>query len=317
MVIAIQNQAERASQRLESSRAELIERIAHSAQEDGVVNPLDGVYLARQSRPLQKIYSVLEPSFCVIVQGKKQVMLGDSQYEYDESNYLITTLNLPRASHVREASPERPYLSFRLRLDRQLVGSVMIDSGYRQTTPQRAAGDARAIAVNPLDADLLEAVVRLIRLIDAPSEVPILMPMITREIIFRLLVGQQGTLLQHITNTDGYTSVIAQAVQRINQDFDKAIRMEELAKDLGMSVSGFHYHFKSVTAMSPLQFQKQLRLQEARRLMFSENLDATSAAYRVGYNDASHFNREYKSVFGTPPMRDVQHMRQLENVLVS
>ncbi len=136
------------------------------------------------------------------------------------------------------------------------------------------------------------------------------MPMIMREIIYRLLMSDQGDRLRHLTVFGGYTSAIARAVQRIRQDFDQPLRIEQLARDLGMSVSGFHHHFKAVTGMSPLQYQKQIRLQEARRLMLGEDLDAASAAFRVGYNDASHFNREYKSVFGDPPIRDVQRLRE-------
>lgn len=299
---------EQDTRRLQPIQEELTERVARVVRTDGVQQPLQGVYLARVSTPLQKLYSVLEPSLCIIAQGSKEVLLGDSRYQYDPSQYLIATLELPRMSYVLEASRERPYLSFRLELDPQVVSSVMVEAGY--ALPSRASGDVRAMAVSPLDANLLDAVVRLVRLIDAPGEAPMLKPMITREIIFRLLIGDQGTRLRHLTLLGGTSSVIAKAVQRIRQDFDQSLRIEQLAQELGMSISGFHFHFKAVTGMSPLQFQKQMRLQEARRLMLSENLDATSAAYRVGYNDASHFNREYKSLFGIPPIRDVQQLRE-------
>src|SRR5207253_7133724 len=167
-----------------------------------------------------------------------------------------------------------------------------------------------AIAVSPLDMHLLDAVVRLTRLLDAPAEAPVLMPLITREILYRLLRGEQGGRLRHLAILGGYSPSIARAIERLRHDFDQPLRIEQLARELGMSVSVFHHHFKAVTALSPLQFQKRLRLQEARRLMLGENLDATSAAYRVGYRDASHFNREYKSLFGVPPMRDVQRLRE-------
>ncbi len=148
-----------------------------------------------------------------------------------------------------------------------------------------------------------------------PAEARILMPLITREIVYRLLTSDQGRRLRHLSALGGYTPDIARAVERLRHDFDQPLRVEQLARELGMSVSGFHHHFKAVTAMSPLQFQKRLRLQEARRLMLGEDLDAASAAYRVGYNDASHFNREYKSVFGIPPIRDVQRMREAASAL--
>jgi AraC-like DNA-binding protein len=183
----------------------------------------------------------------------------------------------------------------------------MLEAGY--SSPPGPA-DARAIDVSPLDGHLLDAFVRLVRLLDSPAEASILLPLITREIIYRLLMGEQGARLRHIAILGGYTPHIARAVERLRQDFDQPLRIEQMARELGMSVSGFHHHFKAVTAMSPLQFQKRLRLQEARRLMLGEDLDAASAAYRVGYQDASHFNREYKSLFGVSPMRDVQRLRE-------
>src|SRR5260370_4425737 len=170
--------------------------------------------------------------------------------------------------------------------------------------------DVRAISVSPLDLHLLHVFVRLVRLLDAPVEAQVLLPLITREIIYRLLIGEQGGRLCYLAMLGGYAPHIARAVKRLRQDFDQPLRIENIAQELGMSVSGFHHHFKAVTAMSPLQFQKRLRLQEARRLMLGEDLDAASAAYRVGYRDASHFNREYKSLFGVPPMRDVQRLRE-------
>lgn len=307
MKVLNHQQTEREAQRLQDNREELVERIARVIREDGVIQPLQGFYLARLSTPLEKIHSVLEPSFCVIAHGSKEVLLGNSRYRYDPFHYLLTTLELPRVSQVLEASREQPYLSLRLELPPTLVGSVMVETGHA-SSPRYA--DVRAIDVSPLDANLMDAVVRLVRLLDSPAEAPILLPLIMREIIYRLLIGDQGSRLRHLTVLGGYTPHIARAVQRLRQDFDKPLRVEQLASELGMSVSGFHHHFKAVTAMSPLQFQKQLRLQEARRLMLGEDLDAASAAYRVGYNDASHFNREYKSLFGIPPMRDVQRLRE-------
>lgn len=294
-------------QRLQAGRAELVDRIAHVLREDGLIEPLKGVYLARLSTPQKKLHSVMEPSLCLIAQGSKEVLTGDDRCVYDPSNYFLATLELPRVTQVLEASREQPYLSFRLELDPQLVSSVMVEAS--QGVSPHSPANARAITVSPLDAKLLDAVLRLVRLLDDSTEAPILRPMIEREIIYRLLKGEQGARLRHLTVLGGYTTQIARAVQRIRQNFDQPLRIEQLAQELGMSVSGFHQYFKAVTAMSPIQFQKQLRLQEARRLMLGEALDATNAAYRVGYNDASHFNREYKRVFGTPPMRDVQQLR--------
>jgi AraC-like DNA-binding protein len=307
MNVMILQQAEREAQRVQANREELVERIGRAMRQDGTIQPLQGLYLARCSLPLKPVHSVMEPSLCVIAQGSKEVLLGESCYRYDPSQYLLSTVELPRVSQVLEASQERPYLSLRLALAPTLVSSVMVESGH--TSPPGPA-DVRAITVSPLDGNLLDACVRLVRLLDAPAEARVLLPLITREIIYRLLMGEQGGRLRHLAILGGYTPHIARAVERLRHDFDQPLRIEQIAHELGMSVSGFHHHFKAVTALSPLQFQKQLRLQEARRLMLGEDLDAASAAYRVGYRDASHFNREYKSLFGVPPMRDVQRLRE-------
>lgn len=311
MKTANAQQMERETQRAQASREELVARIMMSLPQDGAIEPLSGLHLARLSVPNVKIHSVLEPSFCVIAQGSKVVYVGESRYQYDPFNYFLATIELPRVSQVLEASPTQPYLSFRLVLDPNQVGSVMVEAG--QFMPADKA-NIRAIDVSPLDTELLDAVVRLVRLVDSPGEARILMPLVRREIIYRLLAGEQGARLCHLTVAGGYTSNIARAIERFRHDFDQPVRIEEIAQELGMSVSSFHQHFKSVTAMSPLQFQKRLRLQEARRLMLGEDLDATSAAYRVGYNDSSHFSREYKSLFGEPPMRDVERLREATNL---
>jgi AraC-like DNA-binding protein len=299
--------AVRESQRLQANREELVERIRRAMYEDGTIQPLSGLHLSRSSLPTKPLHSVTSPSFCVIAQGSKEVLLGESRYRYDPLHYLLATIELPSVSQVLEASKERPYLSLRLELAPMLVGSVMLESSYSSL---RDHDEVSALDVSPLDGPLLDAIVRLVKLLDAPAEARVLLPLITREIIYRLLMGEQGSRLRHIALLGGYTSHIARAVQRLRQDFDQPLRIEEIARELGMSVSGFHHHFKAVTAMSPLQFLKRLRLQEARRLMLGEDLDAASAAYRVGYRDASQFNREYKSLFGVPPMRDVQRLRE-------
>ena len=299
-------QAQREARYMHNNREELAERIAEVIQEDGTLQPLPGLHLSRTSIPLKRIHSVGESSVAVIAQGRKEVLLGESRYHYDSSRYLLTTVDLPRVSQVLEASKEQPYLALCLELAPALVSSVLVEASL--SFPRERA-EVRAIAVSPVDGNLLDAFVRLVRLLDTPTEAQVLMPLITREIIYRLLMGEQGPRLRHVVMEGGYTPYIATAIKRMRQDFDQPLRIEQLAQELDMSVSGFHHHFKAVTAMSPLQFQKRLRLQEARRLMLSEDLDAASAAYRVGYQDASHFNREYKSLFGVPPLRDVQRLR--------
>jgi AraC-like DNA-binding protein len=292
--------------RAQAYREELAERIARAVPVDGRVEPLAGLHLHRSSTPTDPLHGVAEPAFCVIAQGSKEVVLGDSRYRYDAAHYLLATIELPVVSRVLEASEERPYLSLRLVLDPGLVGSVMVEAGHLSL---RNGGDARAMDVSPLDADLLDATVRLMRLLDQPSEVRVLRPLITREIVYRLLMGEQGSRLRHLALLGGQSESIAAAIERLRQEFHQPLRIERLAREVGMSVSGFHHQFKAVTAMSPLQFQKQLRLQEARRLMLGEHLDAACAGYRVGYEAASQFSREYKRLFGLPPLRDVERLR--------
>lgn len=300
-------QTKREADRAQANREELTERIAQAIPQDGAIEPLKGLHFNRASSASECVHSVSIPAFCAIAQGCKEVLLGCDRYQYDPMNYLLATVELPIVSQILEASKAQPYLSLRLDLDPALVGSVMVEAGHLSS---RSRADVKAIDVSPLDANLLDAVVRLVRLLDSPAEAHVLAPLIKREIIYRLLIGEQGNRLRHIAILGGYTHHIARAVDRLRKDFNQPLRIESIARELGMSVSGFHHHFKSVTAMSPLQYQKQLRLQEARRLMLGENLDASSAAYRVGYDDASHFNREYKRLFGAPPMRDVERLRE-------
>lgn len=308
-----QEQSEREVRRTEDNRAELVERIAHALREDGIIEPMKGLHLYRISRAREPIHGVTAPAFCVIAQGSKEVMLGEERFQYDPLHYLLAAVELPVVGQVLEASKEKPYLGLRLDLDSSLVASVMVEtsiSAHRSSD----VGSVKAINVSPLDANFLDATLRLVRLLDFPKEARVLSPMTTREIIFRLLMGKQGARLRHIAVLGGHTDCIARAIERLRHDYDKQLSIEGLARDLGMSLSGFHNHFKAVTAMSPLQFQKHLRLQEARRLMLGEDLDAASAGYRVGYDDASHFSREYKRLFGEPPLRDVERLRTASRI---
>jgi AraC-like DNA-binding protein len=299
--------SEDAARKAQASRAELVARLAQAIGDDGMTEPLDGVRLRRASAPTEIGHGVSFPSFCVIAQGSKEVLLGDHRYWYDSAHYLIATTALPIASRIAEASSARPYLSVMVTLDPALISSVMIETGYVAPRSQAAV---TAIDVSALDAGLLDAVVRLVRLLDSPSDARFLVPLLKREIVYRLLSGAQRDRVAQLAALGGGTHRIAEALDWLRRDFNRPLRIEEVARELGMSATGFHHHFRALTAMSPLQFQKQLRLQEARRLMLGEGLDAANAGYRVGYDDASYFNREYKKLFGEPPMRDVERLRE-------
>ncbi|HMP42419.1 MAG TPA: AraC family transcriptional regulator [Roseiflexaceae bacterium] len=294
-------------QHTQANRAELVERIVQALPEDGRVEPLHGLYLFRASAPTELLHSVYTPAFCVIAQGSKEVFVGEERYQYDPTHYLLTTVELPVISQIVEASKEQPYLSFRLQLDPALVGSVLVEADL---PAPHGAVEVKAIDVSPLDANLLDAVVRLVRLLDSPTDARVLAPPATREIIYRLLIGSQGARLRQIATLGGDAHRIARVVNLLRKNYKEPLRVESIAQELGMSVSGLYHQFKAVTTLSPLQFQKRLRLQEARRLMLGEHLDATSAGSRVGYGDAAHFNREYKSLFGLPPMRDIERLRE-------
>jgi len=292
--------------RAETRRNELVDQIARFIPQDGAINPIKDLYLFRVSTPGEPIHSVYKPSLCVVAQGSKEFFLNDDRYVYDPDNYLLVTAELPLVGQVLNASKEQPYLSLLLELDPTLVSSVITEVG--DTAPQNDA-NVKAINVSSLDADLLDAVLRLVMLLNSPSEAPFLAPMITKEIIYRLWVDNQRDRLLHIVNSEGNTSLITKAIELINVNFDQQLRVESIASELGMSVSGFHSHFKEVTAMSPLQYQKRLRLQEARRLLLVGGLNTTDIAFRVGYHDSSHFSREYKGLFGLPPKQDMKRLQ--------
>ena len=294
-------------QRVLTYRNELVEIINRFVGKDGTVEPLKGLRLHRVSSPTDLAHGVSELAFCVIGQGSKDVFLGEDRYRYDPMHYLLATAELPIVSHVIEASPEFPYLSLSLKLEPSMVSSVMVSAGH---VAVRGHANVRAIDVSRLTVDLLDAVVRLVRLIDTPSEAPFLAGLITREIVYRLLTGEQGHRLCYIAVQAGHTHQIARAIALLRAELDQPLQIDDIAQEVGMSVSSFYHHFKAVTAMSPLQYQKQMRLQEARRLMLAENLDAAGAGYQVGYSDASHFSRDYKQLFGLPPLSDVKRLRR-------
>jgi len=300
-------ESRREAQRIQSNREELIERMARILPEDGSFEAFDGFFLGRSSKPMESVHSLYQPAFCFVVQGGKRVLLGEEVFWYDPGHYLIFTVDLPVVFQVEEASKELPYFGLRLNLDPSLVASVMMESSF-----ETKKGDAgvKAISISPVDADLLDAVVRLTRLLDKPGGRKVLAPLITREIVYRLLAGGEGARLGHLLASLGRdTRRISKAIGHLRKHFNEPLKIEDFAREFGMSVSGFHHHFKSVTAMSPLKFQKQIRLQEARRLMLGEDLDAASAGFRVGYEDPSYFSRDYKKLFGAPPQRDIAKLR--------
>lgn len=293
--------------RAAASRDELASRMSSLCVNEGRNPAADGLDLYKHCNVSQPTHGQYSPSICVIAQGAKEVVLGDERFRYDPAHFVLASLDIPVVTQVVEATPKRPFLGLKLDLSPSLIASVCVEAGI---APSRSESSVRSIAVSKLNADLLDAFVRLLRLVETPSDYRVVSPMVIKEIVYRLLKSDQGPRLSQMANFGGTTHRITRAVDMLRTKFNESLSIEDLAGELGMSVSSFHQHFKTVTSMSPLQFQKMLRLQEARRLLLTGEVDASSAASRVGYDDASQFSREYKRLFGDPPMRDVGRFKQ-------
>jgi AraC-like DNA-binding protein len=293
---------------LDSALGALAGNIARWAERaDRFDTPVSGLSLFRREEVTEPTTGMYEPSICLVAQGAKRVVLGEDAYVYDARHYLITSVHLPTVVQILEASREKPYLGLSLKLDLREVSQLMVDSSL---PPPQAGRAGRGMAVGEVTLPLVTAFQRLIDLLAEERDIPILAPIIQREIIYRLLVGDQGSRLRQIASTGTQSHQIARAIDWLKGNFDRPLRVDDLAAHVRMSTSTFHHHFRSMTALSPLQFQKQLRLQEARRLMLAERLDAASAAIQVGYESPSQFSREYSRLFGAPPSRDISRLRQ-------
>ncbi|RZL96453.1 MAG: AraC family transcriptional regulator [Variovorax sp.] len=292
-------------------RAELATLIAQLTDTDGAhATAIPRLMLARATQAQHPVHAIYEPALCVLAQGSKRVLLGNDVYIYDSSNYLVVAQNLPVAGQVIDASPEAPYLGLKLSFDVKDIAAFALDLQLGDTLPGRAS--ERGMFTGELSPTLLDPLLRLVKLLASPDDVAALAPLITREILYRLLKSPDGWRLAQMAMVDSHSQRIARAISLLSQRFHEPLRVEELANEVHMSVSSLHHHFKAVTAMSPLQFQKQLRLQESRRIMISEHVDAATAGHRVGYESQSQFNREYGRFFGSPPARDIKRMRELQ-----
>jgi AraC-like DNA-binding protein len=269
---------------------------------------IQGLSLHRRDEPSEPTSIMYEPRICVIAQGAKRVLLGEDTYVYDPQHFLITSVDLPTVVQVIKASPEKPYLGLVLRLDQREISQLMVDSNL---PPPRAQQSSRGMATGEVTLPLLTAFQRLIDLLAQPKDIPILAPIIQREIFYRLLVGDQGSRLRQMASAGSQSHQVARAIYWLKGNFTQPLRINDLATQVNMSTSTFHHHFRAVTARSPLQYQKWLRLYEARRLMLAEHQDATTAAFHVGYESPSQFSREYSRLFGAPPLRDITSLRQM------
>ena len=284
-------------------------RIARwTEDEESFETAVPGLGLFRRTAPSEPTTGMYEPSICLVAQGAKRVLLGEDTFVYDPHHYLITSVHLPTVVQIIEASPEKPYLGLRLKLDLREISQLMADS---HLPPQRAQQSSRGMATGAVTLPLLTAFQRLLDLLAEEQDIAILAPVIQREILYRLLTGDQGERLRQIAVAGSQSQQIAKAIDWLKGNFTQPLRIDDLAARVRMSSSTFHHHFRSMTALSPLQYQKQLRLQEARRLMLAERLDAATVAFQVGYESPSQFSREYNRLFGAPPLRDISGLRQM------
>ncbi|MGO4700181.1 AraC family transcriptional regulator N-terminal domain-containing protein [Dyella sp. 2RAB6] len=281
----------------------LIERYAPTeGTHDTPWAPLTVFRADSTSTPICTLY---EPSFGLALRGAKQIVLGQEALVFEPGRYLLTSVDMPVLAQVLRAEPDEPCLCLKLRFDLQRLRELLPEV----RAPRTPAASSRGIALSAIDGGLLDPVLRLVRLLDQPEDLPVLGPLLERELLYRLLTGEQGARLAQIATAGSQGHQIARAIHWLREHYHRPLRIDELAAQVNMSTSSLHHHFRAVTAVSPLQYQKQLRLQEARRLLLTERCDVATAAHRVGYESPSQFSREYSRHFGAPPLRDVVRLR--------
>lgn len=268
--------------------------------------PIPGLGFYRREQPATPVVCMVEPSIVLVAQGEKRLWVGGEGYPYDTARFLVTSLDIPANSEVLVASPTRPCLGLTFKLDLRILAEL-IAQGALPPTRERAV--MKGVGIGVVTGAMLASFARLVELLDEPEAIPVLAPLIQREIHFRLLQSDQAGRLRQICSVDGQGYRIARAIDWLKLNYDVPLRVDELAARVQMSAATFHHHFRQLTAMSPLQYQKWLRLNEARRLMLNEHRDVSSAAFKVGYESPSQFSREYSRLFGVPPKRDMAMLR--------
>ncbi|MGE7992373.1 AraC family transcriptional regulator N-terminal domain-containing protein [Pseudomonas sp. NPDC089554] len=292
---------------LEAQRQELAGLIQrHAGELYGPPSAVEHLYLSSYQENIRSVPGLVMPALCLLAQGNKSLFLGDEQYAYDPLHYMVVSVTMPISGVKLDASPQNPALGLRLDLDAAEISQLIAENGP-MLVPNVPSG--RGLYVERLDPHLLDAILRLVRLLDTPRDIPMLAPLIRREILYRLLRGPQGYRLYEIALANSQTHRVSQAITWLNNHFHLPLRIDDLAREVNLSTSTLHHRFKAVTSMSPLQYQKQLRLQEARRLMLNDGLEAAVAGYKVGYESPSQFSREYSRLYGAPPIRDVARLR--------
>ncbi|MBD2411062.1 AraC family transcriptional regulator [Nostoc calcicola FACHB-389] len=294
-------------QTVRKQQSELAALIAQNSNTDGVhATAIERLFLIRSSQPTAPLHALHEPALCIVAQGKKQVMLAENLYVYGQDRCLVVSIDLPVVGQVIEATPSFPYLCLRLDLDPGELSTLMMEAKLDAAANQ---APEPGLSLSPVTPQLLDAAIRLVELLETPQDIAILAPLVVREILYRLLSGEQSARLRQIALVDKRLQGIARAINWLKWNYEKPFRIDAIAREACMSPSSLHHHFKSVTAMSPLQYQKQLRLQQARRLMLGQGMDAATASHYVGYESPSQFSREYSRLFGAPPLRDIARLK--------
>ncbi|MGQ1397684.1 AraC family transcriptional regulator N-terminal domain-containing protein [Acinetobacter baumannii] len=289
---------------------QLIQSVLHFAEIEGDhVSSISGLSFHSRMSPTESTHCIYNLGVGLILQGQKEIVIGDKVYQCFEGQSMLTTIDLPATSHVVQASSNKPFLAVLLLLDLQMVNEVVANMPIEEE-PSSSEEIHDAFSVNWVDDTLIDAVLRLVKVLEEPAMIPHLAPLIQKEIIVRILNSSQGVYLRQLVKTGSVNQKIHQVVNWLKNNYTQPIRMDDLAERAFMSPSTFRQHFREITGMSPLQYQKQLRLQEARHLMLNKNLDAGRAASLVGYESASQFSREYSRLFGESPQRDVQRLKQ-------
>ena len=284
---------------------ELRNLVARHSVEGSTESLVPRLTLHRSAHPTEPVQALHRPALCIVLQGGKRAFLGKRVFAYDPETYLILSVELPLTSAVVEADRGRPYLGISLALERSILSPLIFEIDAAAPAKPLTTG----LTQSPLGADLLDSLLRFLRLLDRPADIRFLAPLIEREILFRLLRGSQASVLCQIATAGGRAARIERATTWIKENHAEPIRIEALAGLANMSPSAFHQHFKTLTTMSPVQYQKQIRLQEARRLMISGQFDMARIGFAVGYGSPSQFSREYRNAFGTTPKRDAVRLR--------
>jgi AraC-like DNA-binding protein len=286
----------------------LADRIARLVPNDGVhATAVPRLTLVRMSSPTEPSHHLMQPAVCIIVRGRKQTIVGDRVLTYGAGQHLVVAVDVPIIGQIIEATSDEPYICIRLDIDVSVVSGLLLEMGLNRPENRSEPDCAYCVAETP--TPLLDAAARLVALLEQPHDIAMLAPMIEREILYRLLTGKQSARLIEIATGESRLIQVNRAIGWIKKNYTEAFSIDELAVEARMSTSALHLHFKEVTGLSPLQYQKQLRLQEARRLILSQSIDAATASFRVGYGSPSQFSREYNRMFGAPPLKDVQRLR--------